>query len=137
MERLTADKVVEYCPLFQSGGEKPTHDSVSAWVHGFLKAIPLSPETWIGLARDERASVILAPFMGFTPIGRRKLGYSDEELDEDAALIPRMILILRTLGLMREAEGPSAFGRRRSKVGRNDTCPCGSGKKHKRCCLRA
>src|SRR5262245_27968956 len=22
-----------------------------------------------------------------------------------------------------------------SKVGRNDACPCGSGKKHKRCCL--
>jgi preprotein translocase subunit SecA len=23
------------------------------------------------------------------------------------------------------------------KVGRNDPCPCGSGKKHKKCCLRA
>jgi uncharacterized protein YecA (UPF0149 family) len=22
-----------------------------------------------------------------------------------------------------------------AKVGRNDPCPCGSGKKHKRCCL--
>jgi uncharacterized protein YecA (UPF0149 family) len=22
-----------------------------------------------------------------------------------------------------------------TKVGRNDPCPCGSGKKHKRCCL--
>lgn len=26
---------------------------------------------------------------------------------------------------------------RPSKVGRNDPCPCGSGKKHKKCCLRA
>ena len=24
-----------------------------------------------------------------------------------------------------------------SKVGRNDPCPCGSGKKYKKCCLRA
>lgn len=23
------------------------------------------------------------------------------------------------------------------KVGRNDPCPCGSGKKHKKCCLSA
>lgn len=23
------------------------------------------------------------------------------------------------------------------KVGRNDPCPCGSGKKHKQCCLKA
>jgi hypothetical protein len=22
------------------------------------------------------------------------------------------------------------------KIGRNDPCPCGSGKKHKKCCLR-
>jgi len=27
--------------------------------------------------------------------------------------------------------------RRRNKVGRNDKCPCGSGKKYKRCCLGA
>jgi preprotein translocase subunit SecA len=24
----------------------------------------------------------------------------------------------------------------KKKVGRNDPCPCGSGKKYKRCCLR-
>ena len=23
-----------------------------------------------------------------------------------------------------------------SKIGRNDPCPCGSGKKYKKCCLR-
>jgi len=27
------------------------------------------------------------------------------------------------------------FGSPRPHVGRNDPCPCGSGKKHKRCCL--
>ncbi len=27
------------------------------------------------------------------------------------------------------------FKRAVPKVGRNDPCPCGSGKKHKRCCL--
>jgi len=27
--------------------------------------------------------------------------------------------------------------RRQSKVGRNDPCPCGSGKKYKRCCGQA
>jgi len=29
------------------------------------------------------------------------------------------------------------FVREEPKVGRNDPCPCGSGRKHKRCCLRA
>jgi preprotein translocase subunit SecA len=29
------------------------------------------------------------------------------------------------------------FRRESPKVGRNDPCPCGSGKKHKKCCLKA
>ena len=29
------------------------------------------------------------------------------------------------------------FVRATPKVGRNDPCPCGSGKKHKKCCLAA
>lgn len=31
--------------------------------------------------------------------------------------------------------GPSTYVRGVPKVGRNDVCPCGSGKKHKKCCL--
>ncbi|HXF54652.1 MAG TPA: SEC-C metal-binding domain-containing protein [Hyphomicrobiaceae bacterium] len=34
--------------------------------------------------------------------------------------------------------GPSApFVRAHKKVGRNEPCPCGSGKKYKKCCLNA
>lgn len=33
-------------------------------------------------------------------------------------------------------ELPSTFQREGPKVGRNDPCPCGSGKKYKQCCLR-
>jgi len=40
------------------------------------------------------------------------------------------------------APGPTTatapmHGTRGPKVGRNDRCPCGSGKKYKKCCLRA
>jgi len=49
-----------------------------------------------------------------------------DRLDENAALIPRMILILRKLARIREAAGRSAPLSRRNKVGRNDPCPCGS-----------
>ena len=31
-------------------------------------------------------------------------------------------------------EGPSSYRRNLPKVGRNDPCPCGSGKKYKKCC---
>jgi len=33
-----------------------------------------------------------------------------------------------------EGAGPSTVRRREKKVGRNDPCPCGSGKKYKKCC---
>jgi uncharacterized protein YecA (UPF0149 family) len=37
---------------------------------------------------------------------------------------------------METEEGAQATVRRIGpKVGRNDPCPCGSGKKHKKCCL--
>jgi len=31
----------------------------------------------------------------------------------------------------------TTLARQGPKVGRNDPCPCGSGKKHKKCCLAA
>ena len=36
----------------------------------------------------------------------------------------------RQLDAMRGPEGPV----KRKKIGRNDPCPCGSGKKYKKCC---
>ena len=33
-------------------------------------------------------------------------------------------------------QGPAPLKAAQAKVGRNDPCPCGSGKKHKQCCLR-
>ncbi len=34
----------------------------------------------------------------------------------------------------RPTAGPGQAKGRKAKVGRNDPCPCGSGRKHKRCC---
>ena len=33
-----------------------------------------------------------------------------------------------------ESEAPKKKPKRVSKIGRNDPCPCGSGKKYKQCC---
>lgn len=37
--------------------------------------------------------------------------------------------------LKRQIEGKPVTGTARKKIGRNDPCPCGSGKKYKKCCL--
>lgn len=36
-----------------------------------------------------------------------------------------------------DAEAPETYLRTSPKIGRNDPCPCGSGKKYKKCCLAA
>lgn len=42
--------------------------------------------------------------------------------------------VIRT-GRAPAARRPETFLRDAPKIGRNESCPCGSGKKHKRCCL--
>ena len=101
----------------------------------------LAPATWSGLVEDERTKVVLEPFIGFFDLDAfhadERPSDLDALLDAEAALIPRMILILRKLARIREAAGRSAPISQREKVGRNDPRPCGSGKKYKRCCARA
>lgn len=43
--------------------------------------------------------------------------------------------VLEPIALVQGSRTPAR--RDAAKVGRNDVCPCGSGKKHKRCCARA
>ena len=81
---------------------------------------------------------MLEPFSGFIDLGKDfqvdLADDSDARLDEAAALIPHMILVLRKLANIRAARPRSARPTHHDKVGRNDPCPCGSGKKFKRCC---
>jgi uncharacterized protein len=105
LERLEVDRIVDYRPLFLSGDPKPTHDAVRTWIRGFWKAMELAPETWSKLAEDERAKIIIAPFAGFFDLGGlapHEIPVDiDDRLDENAALTPRMILILRKLARIR------------------------------------
>ena len=68
LERLEADRIVDYRPLFLSGDQKPAHDAVRTWVRGFWKAMELAPDTWSALVEDDRTKIIIAPFVGFFDI---------------------------------------------------------------------
>jgi uncharacterized protein len=138
LNRLEADRITNYRPLFLSGDETPMHDTVRTWVRGFWKAMTLAPDTWSTLAEDKRTKIVIQPFLGFFDLNDSEPyeipANIDELLNEDAALIPRMILVLRKLALIRTAKAYAPQRHRQIKVGRNDPCPCGSGQKYKRCC---
>ncbi|HZF33528.1 MAG TPA: UPF0149 family protein [Candidatus Angelobacter sp.] len=136
LKRLEADGISDYRPMFLSGDGKPPHDVVRSWVRGFWKAMALTPVAWRALAEDERTQVLIEPFIGFFEVDDGEpLEVPDDVdaiVDEGAAAIPRAITVLHKLAQIRHSR-PAAPARR-SKVGRNDLCPCGSGKKYKRCC---
>jgi uncharacterized protein len=141
--RLEAEKICDYRPLFLSGSDKPDQGSVRLWGRGFRKAMTLAPDTWTAMMTGERGQKLLRPFVGFfEPDGHPPFETNgpddlDEILDEDAAAIPHTILLLHKLAQMRCAKQPEPVNRRPpAKVGRNDPCPCRSGRKYKHCCAR-
>ncbi|MGH9439408.1 MAG: SEC-C metal-binding domain-containing protein, partial [Terriglobia bacterium] len=91
---------------------------------------------WIALAEDTRLEPILAPLVGFIDVGEEFEPAEDigDRLDWAAANIPRAILLLRKIAKLRDRQTAAAEPTRYTKPGRNQPCPCGSGRKYKRCC---
>jgi hypothetical protein len=64
-----------------------------------------------------------------------KSRYLDNKIFSSTTVLYKSKAFSKTLGIIEEdIEKPSLEGIDLSKVGRNDPCPCGSGKKFKKCC---
>ena len=137
LQLLEAECICDYRPAFQPAEGKASHEAVRTWARGFWKAMSLAPAQWIALAEDERLQPIITPLVGFIEIEDPEFEPAEdieERLDEAAANIPRAILLLRKIAQLRASRASAAGPTRRTKIGRNDPCPCGSGRKFKRCC---
>lgn len=123
-------------PSFCVPGRKADHGRVRTWVKGFWQAMKVYPEYWSDLAEDERTATFLGLLVGFIDTGEQidERDDADEIRDEYAALLPRALVGMRKLALMRDGDATALRSIQAKKVGRNDPCPCGSGKKYKRCC---
>lgn len=136
LERLEVDRVCDYRPMFLPSAGKPVHETVRCWARGFAKAMQLVPGPWNAVLEDERTRILLKPFVAFLdvdePVPVEMPGNVDDVLDESAEAIPRAILLLRKLAKICRTHPGIRIGP--GKVGRNHPCPCGSGKKYKRCC---
>ncbi len=113
------------------------------WLEGFGQAMRLRPEAWRAYTQDEDADLQRALFvlgrleeLATLPPQDIKPLDIDEELENIAPdLIPAHIEVLHQTRLAHAKPLPSSANENRPKVGRNDPCPCGSGKKFKKCCL--
>ena len=114
------------------------------WIEGFVEAMRLRPEAWRawGQSADEDSDLLQAWFvlgrlgeLTINPLDVEPLDI-DEELEDLAPdLIPDAVETLHRARLAQAKHPAPAANMNRPKVGRNDPCPCGSGKKYKKCCL--
>lgn len=117
------------------------------WVAGFEKAMSLRPDCWekIVESEDEEAAASISMILALHQIDQGTSELKDDaidELDQKAPeLIPRIVATLNRWTKARHISAPRPAAANRNtgpstnrKVGRNDPCPCGSGRKYKKCC---
>ncbi len=130
-----------YVPLLLEDEDGVAHGN--NWAHGFMRGMNMRHDGWAALVKDEEHGGCLIPVMML-----------HHEHDEDPEMRPNPItperreevIVHMAAGLLaaytyfREQRESHIGGRspeaRRSapKIGRNEPCPCGSGKKYKKCC---
>lgn len=114
------------------------------WIEGFAEALKLHPAAWQRLLDSDADTA--AAMRGMLALVDLTCGDQRERRPHDALIatahdnIARWVVRLNAwrLATHRPTQSaalmpPSSFGSI-SKIGRNYPCPCGSGKKYKRCC---
>jgi len=114
--------------------------NIDDWVVGFNRAIELDKMSWAPLINHKDGMLYLLPILLFgTPEGRKELDNNPElkELSQDdwvQSLVNKVLEIYEFWLPYRRGE-VQTIESSVPKIGRNDPCPCGSGKKFKKCCL--
>lgn len=115
------------------------------WIEGFEKAVKLRPIAWRPLlGADMEAAKALSGLLALADVVRCDEPLSKRECDALAATalehIGPFVLTLNEWRVENDAKSRRLSARTPAqyssfqKVGRNGPCPCGSGKKYKRCC---
>jgi uncharacterized protein len=111
----------------------------ATWCGGFLDGVELSPVDWNERGNPDEVDELLYPFIvlaGELPAKERRAFRADEWAQlvkgcEDG-LADAIVDIREYWAALRTP--PQTVRRVTPKTGRNDPCPCGSGKKFKQCC---
>ncbi len=114
------------------------HESIEPWSTGFLGAFSLWPDD-VMLSEDDE-NYLYAISAHVDP------EYFKEEFPEElyplyeeararyTRLDEALYAVVEAVFMLKKSLQPNVPVRNTEKVGRNDPCPCGSGKKYKQCC---
>jgi uncharacterized protein len=129
----------DFEPMFlESQFKGSTGIIVDEWCEGYMRGVALAADEWEAGGMD--ISILLAPMSAFSSeSGWRAHDFTSEtEFENIRNAITPNAREIHAFWLARRGQArPSAttFQRAEPRVGRNDPCPCGSGKKYKKCCL--
>ncbi|MDD4929814.1 MAG: UPF0149 family protein [Gallionella sp.] len=109
------------------------------WAYGYMKGINLQRQDWQKFFDDQEGAELLRPVY---LLGSEDLTPEEEALietpgqrEELSRQIPASIAALyRYWQPYRPLVPVGSFQREQAKIGRNEKCPCGSGRKFKKCC---
>jgi len=145
ISRTLAESPDEFAPLLyqeENGGGQNDFESED-WCVGFSRGVAMRAKDWDPLIEDEALGVLLTPVIVFSlpeaMAELREKNPSPQATKELLAMLPLSVQAINEYWAPRRKERAaeayaSPDARRRAKVGRNDPCPCGSGKKFKKCC---
>ncbi len=108
------------------------------WIDGFAEAVALRPDAWDAMADDpawagplSRLAMLIAVARDESDLDSVEVNaFQDQAAAELTDVVERLHAARSAIGKAAPISVPTAG----LKVGRNDPCPCGSGKKHKHCC---
>ena len=114
-----------------------------AWCEGYILGWALSTQEWLRPG-NEALKKLTFPILFLSGAFREdaqskgKTYIADEEdlkmQQECADTLPGAVAAIYNFFLSRRNSAPAPMKRDTPKVGRNELCPCGSGKKFKQCC---
>lgn len=131
----------DFNPLFYIHKmEGKEYTIIDEWCWGFMQSVELAPKSWLPLLEQENQAAAIYPIsLHGTEKGWRLLEGNPEisavPHEEWVAMLPAAISEIYEYWLpLRRAEAQVTQAAFNQKVGRNEPCPCGSGKKYKKCC---
>lgn len=110
---------------------------VDEWCESCMRGVALAAEQW--QLNDLDMKILIGPIQAFqgeqASITHKQ--YCHEEMQNLQQSIAPNVRLIHAYWLAKRTNDKvrSPFKRRETKIGRNDPCSCGSGKKYKRCCL--
>lgn len=125
-------------PMFMERSvEGKAYSIVDEWCEGYLRGVSLATIEWEGGGGE--MTELLLPIMTFaSEQGWQVLDtMSRTEIEKVQQSIAPTVRQIHAWWLARRSGGDNSSPVQRTspRVGRNDPCPCGSGKKYKKCCL--